>query len=121
MPALMLADRDPHPLRGRWHVDVVDFVFAPQALDDGVDHRWTGADRTRLAGALDAQRIGLAAHVVGLEYKRWTIRSARQRIVHEGAGDELAVFWAVHRLLHERLANALLRASVILACEQKLI
>jgi hypothetical protein len=29
MPTLMLADRDPDPLGGRGHIDVIDFVFAP--------------------------------------------------------------------------------------------
>src|SRR6202048_1793360 len=69
MPALVLADRDPDPLGGRRHIDVVDPVFAPQPLDDGVHHRRTGADRTGLARALDAERVGLARDVMGLEYK----------------------------------------------------
>jgi hypothetical protein len=29
MPALVLADRDPDPLGGCGHVDVIDFVFTP--------------------------------------------------------------------------------------------
>jgi hypothetical protein len=29
MATLVLADRDPDPLRGRGHIDVIDFVFAP--------------------------------------------------------------------------------------------
>jgi len=29
MPALMLADRNPDPLGGRGHVDVIDLVFTP--------------------------------------------------------------------------------------------
>src|ERR1700754_1017365 len=59
MQALMLPDRDPHPFRGCRHIDVVDFVFPPQPVDDGVHDSGTGADRTRLARALDAQRVGL--------------------------------------------------------------
>src|SRR3978361_1608840 len=43
-PARMPADRDPDPLRGRRHIDVVDFVFTPQPVDDGVHDRRTGAD-----------------------------------------------------------------------------
>ena len=69
MPALRLADRDPDPFGGRRHVDVVDLVFAPQPLDDRIDHRRARADRAGLARALDAQRIGRAGHVVGLEAK----------------------------------------------------
>src|SRR5438552_12037188 len=65
MPFLCFADRDPDTFgRGR-HVDVIDLVLAPQAFDDRVDHRGTGADRARLARALDAERIGGARRVVG--------------------------------------------------------
>src|SRR5215813_2612350 len=38
MPALVLADGDPDPFGGGGHVDVIDLVLAPEALDDGVDH-----------------------------------------------------------------------------------
>src|SRR5450755_3401244 len=69
MPALMLADRDPDPFRGCGHIDVIDLVFTPQPLDNRVDNRRTGADRAGLARALDAQRIGLAGHVMGLEHE----------------------------------------------------
>src|SRR5262245_48465154 len=82
VPALVLADGDPDPLGGRGHVDVVDPVFPPQSLDDGVDDRGTGADRTRLARSLHAERIGLAGDVVGLELERGTVGGPRQRIVH---------------------------------------
>ena len=67
--ALMLADRDPDPLGGGGHIDVVDPVFTPQPLDDGVHHCRTRADRPGLARALDAQRIGRAGDVVGLEHE----------------------------------------------------
>src|SRR5882672_5373768 len=70
VPALRLADRDPDPLGGGGHVDVVDLVLAPQPLDDRIDHRRTGADRARLAGALHAQGIGGAGDVMGLEVER---------------------------------------------------
>ena len=33
---MVLVDGDPHPFRGRRHVDVVDLVFAPEPVDDGV-------------------------------------------------------------------------------------
>ena len=66
---MLLPDRDPDPLRGRRHVDMVDLVFSPEPIDDRVDDRRTGADGAGLARALDAQRIGLARHVVGLEHE----------------------------------------------------
>src|SRR6267378_121445 len=67
MPFLCLADGNPDPFGGGWHVDVIDLVLAPQALDDRIDHGGTGADRARLARALDAERVGRARHVVGFE------------------------------------------------------
>src|ERR1700735_1281097 len=69
VPALVFTDRDPDPLGGRRHIDVIDLVFAPQSLDDRIDDRRTGPDRAGLARALDAQGIGLAGDVVGLEHK----------------------------------------------------
>src|ERR1700732_4961079 len=44
VPALVLADRDPDPLGGRGHVDVIDFILAPQPLDDRIYERRTGPD-----------------------------------------------------------------------------
>jgi hypothetical protein len=38
VPSLMLADRDPDPLGGRRHIDVVDFVFPPQPIDNRIDN-----------------------------------------------------------------------------------
>src|SRR5260370_23992092 len=68
MPALVLADRDPDPFGGGGHVDVVDLVFAPQPIDDRVDHRGTGADRTCLSRALVAARISRTGLVIGFQY-----------------------------------------------------
>src|SRR4051794_13282719 len=55
MPPFMFADRHPPPLRRCRHVDVVDLVFAPQAVDDGVDDCRTRADRAGFASTLHAQ------------------------------------------------------------------
>ena len=67
VPALMFTNRNPDPLGGRRHIDVIDFVFAPEPLDNRIDHRRTGADRAGLARAFDAERIGRARHVVSFE------------------------------------------------------
>src|ERR1700724_120117 len=69
VPTLMLADCNPDPLGGRGHIDMIDFVFTPQPLDNRIDDRRTGADRAGLARALDAQRIGLAGNVMGFEHE----------------------------------------------------
>ncbi len=121
MPALVLADRDPDPLGGGGHVDMVDFVFAPQPLDDRIDHRRAGADRAGLAGTFDAERIGRAGNVVRLEHKGRAVGRARQRVIHERSGHELAIGGIVDRLLHQGLADALHRAAVYLAGEQQRI
>src|SRR5256885_1376963 len=49
--ALVLADRDPDPLGGRRHVDMIDLVFAPEALDDRIDDRGARADGPRFASS----------------------------------------------------------------------
>src|SRR2546427_7177065 len=121
VPLLRLADRDPDPLGGGRHVDVVDLVLAPHPFDDRIDHRRARTDRAGLARALDPQRVGLAGHVVGLEVEGRPIGRARHRIVHEGAGDELAVAGAIDRLLHQRLAYTLHGAAMNLAGEQQRI
>src|SRR6202790_3315340 len=119
--ALMLADRNPDPLRSRRHIDVIDLVFAPQPLDDGIDHRRAGPDRAGLARALDTKRIGLAGHVVGLEHERRAVGRARQRVIHEGAGDQLTILRAVDCLLHQGLADPLHGTAMHLAGEQQRI
>src|SRR3984957_970301 len=118
MPALMLANRDPDPLSGRRHVDMIDLVFSPQPFDDRVDDRRTGADRAGLARALDAERIGLAGDVVRLEHKGRAVRGAWQRIVHERSRDELSVLRIIDRLLHQGLTDPLHRAAMYLAGKQ---
>src|SRR4051812_6791777 len=60
-------DRRPSPLRRCRHVDMRDTVSAAERIDDGVHHRRAGADRSRLAGALDAEGVGLRGDVAGLE------------------------------------------------------
>ena len=48
-----------------------------------VDHRRRTADRARLAGALDAERIGLAGHLQQIDLDVRQIVGARQCVVHE--------------------------------------
>jgi len=100
---------------------VIDLVLAPESLDDRIDHGGARADRARLAGALDAHRIGLAGHVVGLEGKGRCIGGTRKCVVHIAAGHQLGIGMAVDHLLHQRLADALHRAAVDLASQQQRI
>ncbi len=58
---------------------------------------------------------------MGFEPDRWTVGRARQRIIHERAGHELAVALVIDRLLHQRLANALHGAAVHLARQHQRI
>ena len=115
----MLADRDPDPLGGRRHVDMIDLVFAPEALDDRIDDRGARADGTGFAGALDAERIGLAGDVMSFEHKGRTVIRARHCVIHERSGDELAIGRAVDHLLHQGLPDALHRTAMNLSLKQE--
>ena len=48
------------------------------------------ADGAGLAGALDAERIGLGRHLVGRRSRTRQIVGARHAVIHERAGQELA-------------------------------
>src|SRR5262245_19718364 len=53
----------PDALRRRRHVDVLD-AERPERLEDRVDHGRRRRDGSGLAHPLDAQRVGLAEHLV---------------------------------------------------------
>ena len=65
----------------------------------------------------DAERIGLARHIDGLEQKAGRVLGARQRVVHQAGADELSRRWLINRVFHQRLADALHRATMHLAVE----
>src|SRR5712691_10175702 len=85
------ADRAPNPLRRRRHVDVGDPEAAIERVDDGVDDGGAGADGAGLARALEAERIGLARHVAAFERVGRRVIGARDGVIHEARGEQLAV------------------------------
>ena len=102
--------RPPNALRRRRHVDRCHAVHA-QRVDDGVDQRRRTADRARLARALHAQRIGGAGNFQQIDLDIRQIAGARQRIVHETAGQQLTRIRIEHGVLQDRLTEALRHAA----------
>src|SRR5580704_5615884 len=100
VPAMVLLDRGPHPLRRRGHADMVDPVFAPEAFDDRIDDRGARPDRAGFARALHAERIGSAGYVMRFEHEGRPVRGA------------------IDRLLHQSLPDPLHRSAMDLACQQ---
>ncbi len=70
------------------------------------------AEAAGLARALGAERVGGAGELVVVELDRAEIVGARQGIVHEAAGDQLAGRRVVDRVLEQRLADALRDAAM---------
>ncbi len=87
-----------------------------QRVHHRVHHRGQRAGAAGLAAALDAERIGLGRHRMCADRERRHVGGARQRIVHVGAGEELA-FGIVDRHLHQGLADALHGAAMQLALD----
>ena len=81
-----------------------------------VGHRGGGGDDPALAHALDAEGVDRGGEVHVDDLERRHLVGARQRIVHEGAGEELARV-VVDQRLAERAAEALGDAAVELALD----
>ena len=85
----------------------------------GSDRRWR-ADGAAFPGALDPQEVGRRRFVlVQLCLEAGQVARARQRIVHQGAGQELAVPRVVAYFLKDRLTDALGQASVGLSVHDR--
>ena len=57
---------------------MADAIGTPERVDDRIHHRRAGANGTGLAGPFDAERIGAARHVAGLESERRHVVGTRQ-------------------------------------------
>src|SRR6185437_15580079 len=102
-----LAYRAPDALgRGR-HFEMRNAERVGDGADDG---RGRGRD-AGFAGAFDAERVAVGRHGVLLRHEIRQLVGMRHRVIHEGAGEELAVF-GEDDLLHQRLADALRRAAM---------
>src|SRR6266446_2906184 len=82
--------RAPDALRGQRHVDMRDAVFG-ERIDDGIDDGGETAGAAGFAAAFGAQWIGFGGHRMIADRHDRNVFGARQRIVHERAGDWLAV------------------------------
>ena len=94
---------------------------ARDRVGDRVHHR---GDRGRGAGfadALDAERIGGRRHIEHGVAQRRHVVGARHGVVHERAGDELAVAVVVDDVLHQRLAEPCRERAVQLALDDHVV
>src|SRR5207237_3563120 len=88
----------------------------------GMHDRGHGTDGAELTAALHPEEIGLAwrALVEGGVHRR-EIGGARNAIVHERSGQQLATVGVVHRLLEKRLSRALGDAAVHLTLNDHVV
>src|SRR6185312_16675849 len=79
-----------------------------------------GADAAGFAGALDAERVGLGWHRAALDVIADQIARPRHGVVHERAGEHLALLVELD-VFHEDLADAHGDAAVDLAVKEQRI
>ena len=72
----------------------------------------------RLPASLHAEHVGRGRHRMVDDCNLGRVAGARQRIIHERAGQELAIL-VVHRHFHQRLSDALDHAAVQLAFDDQ--
>ena len=83
----------------------------------GVHDRRRRTDRAGFAATLRAERIVRARRDLGRHLERRQIVGARQRVVHEAAGQQLAGLRVVDAVLDQRLADALREPAMDLALD----
>ena len=105
--------------RRQRHVDMADAAVA-ERVDHRIHHRGERAGAAGLAAALDAERVGRCRRRMIGERERRHVGGARHGVIHERAGEQLAVA-VVDRLFHQRLADALHHAAVQLAFDDQRI
>jgi hypothetical protein len=99
-----LSNRLPHPRRARRHVEVPDAVRG-ERVDDRVHHRGHRTRAARPAAAFHPERVGRRRHGMALPAdRRRRVFGTRQRVVHERAGEELAL-GVVARVSQGQLGN----------------
>ena len=83
-------DGPPQHLRRGRHVDVLDAEHR-ERVDQSVGDRGHRADGPGFAGTLHPERIGLGRHRVRLDMERDKVGGARHGVIHERAGEDLAL------------------------------
>ena len=91
-----------------------------QRVEHRVDQRRERAGAAGFPTALGAQRIGRGRHRMIADLHQRDVFGARQGVIHEGAGDRLAVR-VVADAFHEGLPDALRDTAVQLAGDQQRI
>ena len=90
-----------------------------ERVDDRIDQRRRRADRPGLARALEAERVGAARHDIVGELDRRQVVGARQAVIGQRAGHELARFGIENAMFEHRLAYPLRDAALHLAAQQQ--
>ena len=93
--------------------------MAAQCIGHRVHHGGRRGDGAGLAAALHAERVGEARYHGEVPGEERQIVGARQRVVHERAGQQLPARLVVDRVLGERLADPLRDGAVALALHQE--
>src|SRR5262249_55068430 len=106
-----LMDRAPHALGRRRHGEVAD-PERGERIDDRVHHRRRGGHGSAFANALDADRVRFARNRTEIHGHARQRVGARNGIIHQTAGQELASIRVVNDVLEQRLAGALGNAAV---------
>src|SRR6266571_3954489 len=76
----------PHGVRRRWH----RYVLHAERVGDRVHHRRRRADGAGLAAALHAERVVRAGRLARVDFEHGDVARARDAVVGEGAGEQLA-------------------------------
>lgn len=104
---MMFVDCDLYLFGGCGYVDVVDFVFVLECVDDGVDDGWVGVDCVGFVCFFYVQWVGFVRDVVGFEYEGWFVCCMWQGVVYEGCCDELVVGGVIDYLFYQCLVDVL--------------
>src|SRR5579883_753793 len=107
----------PDAQRGRRHIDVADAVFG-QRVDNRIHDCGQRAGAARFPATLRAERVCLGRNRVAADVEKHRIRGARQLIIGERAGQQLAAL-VEDNAFHQRLANALDDAAMRLPFDQQ--
>src|SRR5262247_4534038 len=116
-PRAVRLHRAPNPLRAKRHVEM-PYPEGPERVHHRVDDGRRGADGGGLTDAFRPQRIEGRRGYRLVRHEERQVLGARNRVVHERAGHQLAL-WIVDDLLEERLGDALGDAAVHLAVDQE--
>src|SRR4029077_14956046 len=105
----------PDALRGRRHRQVGD-ADRGEGVEDRVHYRRCAGDRAAFADTFGAERVRGAGDGAEIDIDRRHHVGAQDAVIHQCAGQELAVVAVVEDILDQRLADALRDAVSLSIC-----